>query len=205
MLRRTGGEVPMTRGPRPLVARARDRRRSRLPAASRWTPRICSTSSTRRGTTAKPKGIVHTTGRLPRRRRDDPPLRLRPQARDRRLLVRGRRRLGDRPQLHRLRAALQRRRPRSCTRGRPTSPTRTAGGRSSSATASTILYTAPTAIRTHMKWGPEYAAAARPLEPAPARLGRRADQPRGVDLVPASTSAAAAARSSTPGGRPRPG
>ena len=46
---------------------------------------------------------------------------------------------------------------------------------------------------------------ARPLEPAAARLGRRADQPGGVDLVPASTSAATAARSSTPGGRPRPG
>ena len=29
---------------------------------SRWTPRTCSTSSTRPGTTGKPKGIVHTTG-----------------------------------------------------------------------------------------------------------------------------------------------
>ena len=48
----------------------------------------------------------------------------------------------------------------------------------------TILYTAPTAIRAHMKWGPEHAAEARPLVAAPARLGRRADQPRGVDVVP---------------------
>ena len=39
---------------------------------------------------------------------------------------------------------------------------------------------------------------------APARLGRRADQPRGLDLVPPRRSAAAAARSSTRGGRPRP-
>ncbi len=69
------------------------RRRAR---PSRWTPRICSSSCTRRGTTAKPKGIAHTTGRLPRRRRDDPPLRLRPEARQRRLLVRGRRRLDHR-------------------------------------------------------------------------------------------------------------
>ena len=69
----------------------------------------------------------------------------------------------------------------------------------------TILYTAPTAIRAHMKWGPEFAAAARPLEAAPARLGRRADQPRGLDLVLRRTSAAAAARSSTRGGRPRRG
>ena len=47
-----------------------------------------------------------------------------------------------------------------------------------------ILYTAPTAIRAHMKWGPEHAAEARPLVAAPARLGRRADQPRGLGLVP---------------------
>ena len=47
-----------------------------------------------------------------------------------------------------------------------------------------ILYTAPTAIRAHMKWGPEHAAEARPLLAAAPRLGRRADQPRGLDLVP---------------------
>ena len=68
----------------------------------------------------------------------------------------------------------------------------------------TILYTAPTAIRAHMKRGPQYAAAARPLVAAAARDGRRADQPGGVDVVPRATSAASAARSSTPGGRPRP-
>ena len=43
----------------------------------------------------------------------------------------------------------------------------------------------------------------RPVEPAPARQRRRAHQPRGVDLVPGDTSAAARARSSTRGGRPR--
>ena len=37
--------------------------------------------------------------------------------------------------------------------------------------------------RAH-EMGPAVRAAARPLEAAPARLGRRADQPRGVDLVP---------------------
>ena len=68
----------------------------------------------------------------------------------------------------------------------------------------TIFYTAPTAIRTFMKWGDEEPAEARPVEPARARLGRRADQPRGVDVVPRRTSAASAARSSTRGGRPRP-
>ncbi len=48
----------------------------------------------------------------------------------------------------------------------------------------TILYTAPTAIRAHMKWGPEHADEARPVLDPPARLGRRADQPGGVDVVP---------------------
>ncbi len=122
--------------------------------------------------------------RLPRRRRDDAPLRLRPQARldvywcaadvgwvtGHSYIVYG-------PLCNGTTSV-------SCTRARPTSPTRTAGGRSSSATASTILYTAPTAIRTHMKWGPEHARAARPLVAAAARLGRRADQPGGVGLVP---------------------
>ena len=68
----------------------------------------------------------------------------------------------------------------------------------------TILYCAPTAIRTFMKWGEEHPGEVRPVLAAAARLGRRADQPRGLDVVPRGTSAAAAARSSTPGGRPRP-
>ena len=48
----------------------------------------------------------------------------------------------------------------------------------------TILYTAPTAIRTFMKWGDGHPGEVRPVVAAAARLGRRADQPRGVDLVP---------------------
>ena len=47
----------------------------------------------------------------------------------------------------------------------------------------TICYTAPTAIRTFMRWGEEYPEALRSLEPAAARLGRGADQPGGVGLV----------------------
>ena len=47
-------------------------------------------------------------GRLPRRRRHDAQLHLRPEARRRRVLVRSRHRLGHRAQLHRLRAAVQR-------------------------------------------------------------------------------------------------
>ena len=48
----------------------------------------------------------------------------------------------------------------------------------------TIFYTAPTAIRAFMKWGAELAEPARPVAAAAARLRRRADQSRGVDVVP---------------------
>ena len=61
------------------------------------------------GSTAKPKGVLHTTGGYLLGVTLHAPLRVRPEARLRRLLVRGRRRLGHRPQLHRLRAAVQRR------------------------------------------------------------------------------------------------
>ena len=74
--------------------------------------------------------------RLPRRHVVDALGGLRPQGRHRRLLVHRRRRLGDRPLLHGLRPALQRRRRRWSTKGRPTPRTRAAGGRSSSSTAS---------------------------------------------------------------------
>ena len=48
----------------------------------------------------------------------------------------------------------------------------------------TKFYTAPTAIRTFMKWGAEEPAKHDLSSLAGARLGRRADQPRGVDVVP---------------------
>ncbi len=68
----------------------------------------------------------------------------------------------------------------------------------------TILYTAPTAIRTFMKWGEEIPAE---HDLSSLRLlgsRRRADQPRGVDVVPPGHRRRPAPRSSTPGGRPRP-
>ena len=68
----------------------------------------------------------------------------------------------------------------------------------------TILYTAPTAIRSFMKLGPADPARVQPALAAPARLGRRADQPRGLDLVPPRHRRRLDPRSSTPGGRPRP-
>ncbi len=48
----------------------------------------------------------------------------------------------------------------------------------------TILYTAPTAIRAFMKWGDGPSGEARPVVAPPAGHRGRADQPRGVDLVP---------------------
>ena len=48
----------------------------------------------------------------------------------------------------------------------------------------TVFYTAPTAIRAFMRWGDAVAGEARSVVAAAARLGRRADQPRGVDVVP---------------------
>ena len=68
----------------------------------------------------------------------------------------------------------------------------------------TLFYTAPTAIRACMKWGAEYPGKHDLSLAAPARHGRRADQPEGVALVPQGDRRRDAARSSTPGGRPRP-
>ena len=75
-------------------------------------------------------------------------------------------------------------------------------------TRSAIFYTAPTAIRSLIKAADGDADGApdelRPVEPAHPRHGRRADQSGSVDVVPQERRRRAAARSSTPGGRPRP-
>ena len=143
--------------------------------------------------------------RLPRRRRRDAPLHLRPEAGDRRLLVRRRHRLDHRAQLHRLRAALQRGTTSVLYEGTPDFPDHARWWSIVERYGVTILYTAPDRHPRAHEVGPRARGEARPLlAPAP-RLGRRADQPRGVDLVLTSTSAAAAAPSSTRGGRPRRG
>ena len=57
-------------------------------------------------------------------------------------------------------------------RGHARTPrTRAAGGRSSRSTGVTIFYTAPTAIRTFMKWGAEIPDEVRPVLAAAARVG----------------------------------
>ena len=135
VLRRTGGEVRLDDGPRPLVARAGRRRGGRpgvLPVRADGLRGPALPALHERHDRQAEGDRAHDR-RLPRRRRHDPLLHLRRQARLG-LLVRGRHRLGHRPQLHRLRAALQRDDRRASTRASRTSRTRTAGGRSSSAT-----------------------------------------------------------------------
>ena len=68
----------------------------------------------------------------------------------------------------------------------------------------TVFYTAPTAIRAFMKWGAEHPARHDLSTLRLLGIGRRADQSRKPGCGTTSTSAAGAARSWTPGGRPRP-
>ena len=121
--------------------------------------------------------------RLPRRRRGDAPLHLRPQARARRLLVRSRHRLGHRAQLHRLRAALQRRDERPL-RGDARLPGQgPLVGHRRALRGHDPVHGADRDSRAH-EVGAGARGEARPLVAAAARDGRRADQPRGVDVVP---------------------
>ena len=120
------------------------------------------------------------------------------------VLVHRRRRLGHRPQLRRVRPALERRDVHD-VRGRPERPR--LGpllAASSSSHGVTILYTAPTAIRAFMRCRRRVAAerttsracacSAPSASPSTPRRGSGTTE----------RSAAAAARSSTRGGRPRP-
>ena len=67
-----------------------------------------------------------------------------------------------------------------------------------------IFYTAPTAIRALARLGDRVGGKVRPLQPAPARVGGRADQPRSLAVVPRRYRARNVAPSWIPGGRPRP-
>ncbi len=103
-----GRALPDARGPRRLLRRDPRRRRGGVPgrAAGRRAPAV-HPLHLRLHRQAEGHPAHHR--RLPDRRRGHPPLRVRPQAGVRRVLVRGRRRLGHRPLLHRLRPAAQRR------------------------------------------------------------------------------------------------
>ena len=67
-----------------------------------------------------------------------------------------------------------------------------------------IFYTAPTAIRALMGAGDDHVDEDLAQVAARARLGRRADQPGSLGMVLQRRRRQHAARSSTPGGRPRP-
>ncbi len=132
-LRRTEHDVPMTDGrdvwwhdlvpgSRPSARPSHGRRGPALPALHERHHRQAQ------GDHAHHRRLPHAGG-------VDPQVRVRPASRHRRVLVRGRRRVGHRALLHRLRPA---REPDHGVlyEGRPTSPTRTASGRSSRSTRS---------------------------------------------------------------------
>jgi acetyl-CoA synthetase len=153
------------------------------------------------GSTGKPKGVLHTTGGylvyasmtheyvFDYRDGDD-------------LLVHGRRRLGHRPLLHRLRAAGERRHDAD-VRGHPDFPTNRRFWEVIDKHKVNIFYTAPTAIRSLMGAGDEpVKKTSRSSLGCSARSASRSIRKPGSGTT--ASSATAAARWSTPGGRPRP-
>ena len=192
----------MGRGPRRVVARpgrapARDARGRGL---RRRAPALHHVHQRHDG---QAQGHPAHQRRLPDPRVGHPPPDLRHQARDRRLLDGGRHRLGDRAQLHRLRAPGQRHH-----LGHVRGHARHAGARPLVEHHREVQGQHPLHRADHHPDLHEVGRGApgrpRPLEPAAARLGGRAHQPRGLDLVPHPHRRETAARSSTPGGRPRP-
>ena len=185
VLEHTGGEVPLTEGRDRTwaeVTAGRERRRLDLPvrADGRRGPAVPDVHERH---DREAEGHRPHDRRLPRRRLDDAPLHLRPQARDRRLVVRRRHRLDHRPQLHRLRAALQRRHERDLRGHARLSRQGPLVGDRRALRRHDPLHGADRDPQPH-EVGARVRRAPRPLVAAAARLGRRADQPRGVDVVP---------------------
>ncbi len=186
VLRRTGNDVADAGRPRPLVARARGRTCSDDPASCPCEPMdsedllfLMYTS----GTTAKPKGIVHTTGGylcgvatthhyIFDLKPDDDVYWCAADIG----WITGHSYIVYGPLCNQATSVLY--------EGTPDYPDKDRWWEIVERYKVTILYTAPTAIRAHMKWGHGVRAEARPLVAAAARVGRRADQPGGVDLVP---------------------
>ena len=123
----------------------------RVPRRSRWIPKTCCISSTRAAPPRSRRGSC-TRPAVPRAGRVDAQARLRPEARHRRVLVRGRRGwvtghsyIVYGPLANRATSVLY--------EGTPDHPTKDRSGRSSTGTASRSSTPRPTTIRTFMKWG----------------------------------------------------
>ena len=170
------------RGPRPLVPRADGGRRRRVPGRA-VRRRAAAVPAVHVGHDGQAEGDHAHDGRLPDAGRLHPQVRVRPAPGDRRVLVHGRRRLGDRAQLHRLRPARQRGDDRD-VRGRAQPPAqRPLLGDHREVRGDDLLHRADGDPHVH-EVGRRGAGQARPVEPARHRHGRRADQPGGVDVVP---------------------
>ena len=200
--RRTDADVPMQPGPRPLARRGVQE--AALDVHCRMDGRRGSAvHPLHLGQHGQAEGRAAHDRRLHGVRRAHAPagVRLPP---GRHLLLRRRRRLDHRPQLHRLRPARERRDHGDVrVASRPT-PTPAATGSMVDDLGINIFYTAPTALRAIAQARRRVREAPFASEPAHPRLGRRADQPRDLALVPRRGRRLAAARSWTPGGRPRP-
>jgi acetyl-CoA synthetase len=142
-----------------------------------WARKTRFSSSIRRVRPASPRACCTRPG-LPRLRLDDAPVRLR-LSRRRHLLVHRRRGLGDRPQLHSLRAAGQRRHHADVRRRAQLSRHQPLLAGRRQAQGQHLLHRADRHSRPDARRrgaGEE----GQPQEPAPAGLGRRADQSRGL-------------------------
>jgi hypothetical protein len=133
------------------------------------------------GTTGKPKGIVHTTAGYLLQAHHDHEVGLRP-ARFRHLLVHRRHRLGDRPQLHRLRPAFGGRHHHDVRRRARFSAPGPLLAADRKVSRQHLLYVAHGHPRLHPAGRP-VAQCARHVEPAPARVGGRAHQSGGLGVV----------------------
>ena len=116
-----------------------------------------------------------------------------------------RHRLGDRPQLHRLRPARQRRHHRACTKAPRTAPKEDRFWEIIEKYQVTIFYTAPTAIRAFIKWGDQHGRTS--TTSSSLRLLGSVGEPINPEAwmwYHEVIGKGNAARSSIPGGRPKP-
>ena len=158
------------------------------------------------GSTGKPKGVQHFHRRLPAVGDADDEVDVRHQA-GRRLLVHRRHRLGHRPHLHRLRPAGRRRHRGHLRRRADLSGRRPLLEDDRRSTRSRLLHGADRDPLAHQGGGRRRRDCIRRTTTCPAcassaRSASRSIRKPGCGTT--RTSAASAARSSTPGGRPRP-